>query len=141
MFDKPTPATCAPARHSERQRRILVCVDSDSCQIQATRHQLQANNAPPSNSLPPNSTWQLLHAANRILLMLKENSLLHHTGPPTFSSFPKSYEFFTAKDRTIHRQVLLTSLVQHGTKSLTYISQLWAYLSQQKHVNQEEIIK
>ena len=73
--------------------------------------------------------------------MLKENSLLHHTGPPTFSSFPKSYEFFTANDRTIHRQVLLTSLVQHGTKSLTYISQLWAYLSQQKHVNQEEIIK
>lgn len=140
MFDKPTPATCAPARHSERQRRILVCVDSDSWQIQATRHQLQANNAP-SNSLPPNSTWQILPAANRILLMLKENSLLHHTGPPTFSSFPKSYEFFTAKDRTIHRQVLLTSLVQHGTKSLTYISQLWAYLSQQKHVNQEEIIK
>lgn len=140
MFDKPTPATCAPARHSERQRRILVCVDSDSCQIQATRHQLQANNAPPSNSLP-HSTWQILPAANRILLMLKENSLLHHTGPPTFSSFPKSYEFFTAKDRTIHRQVLLTSLVQHGTKSLTYISQLWAYLSQQKHVNQEEIIK
>ena len=130
MFDKPTPATCAPARHSERQRRILVCVDSDSCQIQATRHQLQANNAPPSNSLPPNSTWQILPAANRILLMLKENSLLHHTGPPTFSSFPKSYEFFTAKDRTIHRQVLLTSFVQHGTKSLTYISQLWAYLSQ-----------
>lgn len=41
----------------------------------------------------------------------------------------------------IHRQVLLTSLVQHGTNSLTYISQLWAYLSQQKHVNQEEIIK
>lgn len=141
MFDKPTPATCAPARHSERQRRILICVDSDSYQIQATRHQLQASNAPPSNSLTPNSTWQILPAANRILLMLKENSLLHHTGPPTFSSFPKSYEFFTAKDRTIHRQVLLTSLVQHGTKSLTYISQLWAYLSQQKHVNQEEIIK
>ena len=140
MFDKPTPATCAPARHSERQRRILVCVDSDSCQIQATRHQLQANNAPKQQP-PPNSTWQILPTANRILLMLKENSLLHHTGPPTFSSFPKSYEFFTAKDRTIHRQVLLTSLVQHGTKSLTYISQLWAYLSQQKHVNQEEIIK
>lgn len=141
MFDKPTPATCAPARHSERQRRILVCVDSDSWQIQATRHQLQANNAPKQQPPPPNSTWQILPAANRILLMLKENSLLHHTGPPTFSSFPKSYEFFTAKDRTIHRQVLLTSLVQHGTKSLTYISQLWAYLSQQKHVNQEEIIK
>lgn len=141
MFDKPTPATCAPARHSERQRRILVCVDSDSCQIQATRHQLQANNAPEATAYPPNSTWQILPAANRILLMMKENSLLHHTGPPTFSSFPKSYEFFTAKDRTIHRQVLLTSLVQHGTKSLTYISQLWAYLSQQKHVNQEEIIK
>ena len=141
MFDKPTPATCAPARHSERQRRILVCVDSDSCQIQATRHQLQANNAPKQQPTPPNSTWQILPTANRILLMLKENSLLHHTGPPTFSSFPKSYEFFTAKGRTIHRQVLLTSLVQHGTKSLTYISQLWAYLSQQKHVNQEEIIK
>lgn len=141
MFDKPTPATCAPVRHSEHQRRILVCVDSDSCQIQATRHQLQVNNAPQATAYPPNSTWQILPAANRILLMLKENSLLHHTGPPTFSSFPKSYEFFTAKDRTIHRQVLLTSLVQHGTKSLTYISQLWAYLSQQKHVNQEEIIK
>ena len=140
MFDKPTPATCAPARHSERQRRILVCVDSDSWQIQATRHQLQANNAPQATA-SPNSTWQILPAANRILLMLKENSLLHHTGLPTFSSFPKSYEFFTAKDRTIHRQVLLSSLVQHGTKSLTYISQLWAYLSQQKHVNQEEIIK
>lgn len=141
MFDKPTPATCAPARHSERQQRILVCVDSDSCQIQATRHQLQANNAPQATAYPPNSTWQILPAANRILLLLKENSLLHHTGPPTFSSFPKSYEFFTAKGRTIHRQVLLSSLVQHGTKSLTYISQLWAYLSQQKHVNQEEIIK
>ena len=140
MFDKPTPATCAPARHSERQRRILVCVDSDSCQIQATRHQLQTNNAPQATAYP-NSTWQILPAANGILLMLKENSLLHHTGPPTFSSFPKSYEFFTAKGRTIHRQVLLSSLVQHGTKSLTYISQLWAYLSQQKHVNQEEIIK
>ena len=96
---------------------------------------------PQATAYPPNSTWQILPAANRILLMLKENSLLHHTGPPTFSSFPKSYEFFTAKDRTIHRQVLLTSFVQHGTKSLTYISQLWAYLSQQKHVNQEEIIK
>ena len=96
---------------------------------------------PPKQQPPPNSTWQILPAANRILLILKENSLLHHTGPPTFSSFPKSYDFFTAKDRTIHRQVLLTSLVQHGTKSLTYISQLWAYLSQQKHVNQEEIIK
>ena len=141
MFAKPTPATCAPARHSERQQRILVCVDSDSCQIQATRHKLQANNAPQATAYPPNSTWQILHAANRILLMLKENSLLHHTGPPTFSSFPKSYEFFTTKGRTIHRQVLLSSLVQHGTKSLTYISQLWAYLSQQKHVNQEEIIK
>lgn len=138
MFDKPTPATCAPARHSERQRRILVCVDSDSCQIQDTSYKPIM---PPKQQPPPNSTWQILPAANRILLMLKENSLLHHTGPPTFSSFPKSYEFFTAKDRTIHRQVLLTSLVQHGTKSLTYISQLWAYLSQQKHVNQEEIIK
>ena len=52
MFDKPTPATCAPARHSERQRRILVCVDSDSCQIQATRHQLQANNAPQATAYP-----------------------------------------------------------------------------------------
>lgn len=52
MFDKPTPATCAPARHSELQRRILVCVDSDSCQIQATRHQLQANNAPPKQQPP-----------------------------------------------------------------------------------------
>lgn len=140
MFDKPTPATCTPARHSERQRRILVCVDSDSCQIQATRHQLQASNASQATA-SPNSTWQILPAVNRILLMLKENSLLHHTGPPTFSSFPKSYEFFTTKGQTTHRQVLLTSLVQHGTKSLTYISQLWAYLSQQKHVNQEEIIK
>lgn len=74
---------------------------------------------PPKQQPTPNSTWQILPAANRILLMMKENSLLHHTGPPTFSSFPKSYEFFTAKDRTIHRQVLLTSLVQHGTKSLT----------------------
>lgn len=140
MFDKPTPATCAPARHSERQRRILVCVDSDSCQIQATRHQLQANNAPKQQP-PPNSTWQILPTANRILLMLKENSLLHHTGHLLFHHFLKVMSSSQLRTERYTGRCYSLSLVQHGTKSLTYISQLWAYLSQQKHVNQEEIIK